>query len=204
MEDSDRRTNPKKHWNMLRGLSGKHSHVAPNQPVDFDGICCSNPKDAANRFMRQYASPPNSSKVFRSVKKELKKLPRDRNYRPFLPADTSEAIRQSKHSTATGHNGLAPWHLKHLGPLGVEFLTAVFNLSLATAKVPSIWKLALVIPILKPGKPANKGSSYRPISLLCPAVKVLERLLLPTLNEHLSLASHQHGFRSQRSTTSAL
>ena len=72
VEDSDRRTNPSKHWNMLRGLSGKRAHVAPNQPVDFDGVCCPNPKDAANRFMRLYAFPPSSNKIFRHVKRELK------------------------------------------------------------------------------------------------------------------------------------
>ena len=154
--------------------------------------------------MRQYASPPHLSKVFCKVKKEVKRLPLDRNYKPFSSADTVDAIRQSKNSTATGPDGLAPWHLKHHGPLGVEYLTAVFNLSVATAEVPSIWKTAIVIPVLKPGKPANKGTSYRPISLLCPAVKVLERLLLPTLKEHLTPSSTQHGFRSQRSTTSAL
>ena len=68
----------------------------------------------------------------------------------------------------------------------------------------SIWKSALVIPILKPGKSASKGPSYLPVSLLCPAVKILERLLLPSLKEHLSPASHQHSFQQHHSTTSAL
>lgn len=142
--------------------------------------------------MRQYASPPNSSKVFRKVKRDLKKLPLDRNFQPFSPADMVEAIGQSKNSTATGPDGLAHWHLKHLGSNGIKFPTNVFNLSLATADVPSIWKSAIVIPVLKPGKLANKGTSYRPISLLCPAVKVLERLLLPSLNKHLIPSSAVH------------
>ena len=114
---------------MLRSLSGKRAHVAPNQPVDFDGACCSDPKDAANRFMRQYASPPHSSRIFRKVKRDLKKLPLDRNFQPFSSADTVEAIKQSKNSTATGPDNLAPWHLKHLGPNGIDFLTKTFNLS---------------------------------------------------------------------------
>ena len=85
-----------------------------------------------------------------------------------------------------------------------DYLTATFNLSLATAEIPSMWKSAVVIPVLKPGKAPHISTSYRPISLLCPAVKVLERLLLPTLNEHLVPNSHQHGFRRQRSTVTAL
>merc|ERR1711888_284015 len=66
-----------------------------------------------------------------------------------------------------------------------------------------IWKNSIVVPILKPGKPAGLGSGYRPISLLCSAVKVFERLLLPELN-NLPLSPTQHGFRSNHSTTTAL
>ena len=43
-----------------------------------------------------------------------------------------------------------------------------------------------------------------PISLLCPAAKVMEALLLLTINSHLLLCADQHGFRPGHSTTSAL
>ena len=42
------------------------------------------------------------------------------------------------------------------------------------------------------------------MSLLCPAIKILERLLLPTLNENLEIPNFQHGFRAQHSTVTAL
>ena len=48
------------------------------------------------------------------------------------------------------------------------------------------------------------GTSYRPISLLCPAAKVLESLILPTINKYPQSAPDQHGFRPDHSTTSAL
>ena len=38
---------------------------------------------------------------------------------------------------------------------------------------------------------------YRPVSLLCPAIKILERLLLPTLQENLQIPDFQHGFRKK-------
>ena len=95
-------------------------------------------------------------------------------------------------------------HLKHLGPTGISYLCSLFNLSLASADIPSIWKQAIIIALLKAGKPASLGTSYRPISLLSPTAKVLERLLLPILNEHLHTVPTQHGFRPQRSTTTAL
>ena len=64
--------------------------------------------------------------------------------------------------------------------------------------------MAQIIPVLKPGKQADKGVSYRPISLLCPAVKILERLIKPYLVKAFPLAHHQHGFRPQRSTILAM
>ena len=42
------------------------------------------------------------------------------------------------------------------------------------------------------------------ISLLCPAAKVMETLLLPIINKYLLPAQDQHGFRREHSTTSAL
>ena len=57
---------------------------------------------------------------------------------------------------------------------------------------------------IKPGKDTSQGTSYRPISLICPAAKVLESLFLPTINTYLIPAQDQHGFKRENSTTSAL
>ena len=62
----------------------------------------------------------------------------------------------------------------------------------------------MIIPIWKPDKDTSVGTSYRHISLLCPAAKVLESLLLPTINKYIQPAPDQHGFRPDHLTTSAL
>ena len=66
-----------------------------------------------------------------------------------------------------------------------------------------MWKKAIIVPLLKVGKPRDLGSSYRPISLLSPVAKVLERLVLHRMAP-LPLRPFQHGFRSGHSTTTAL
>ena len=114
------------------------------------------------------------------------------------------AIQRTGNSTATGPDGLTALHLKHLGELGVGYITKIFNLSLARSDIPAIWKNSIILPIPKPGKPKDQGSSYRPISLLCPAAKVLERLLLPYLVDALQTARCQHGFKPHHSTVTAL
>lgn len=94
--------------------------------------------------------------------------------------------------------------LKHLEPKTTKYLTNLLNLSIKTLIIPNVWKVGQIIPILKPGKPNDQGSSHRPISLLSPVAKLLEKLILPTMNEHLQPASHQHGFRKNHSTVTAL
>ena len=83
-------------------------------------------------------------------------------------------------------------------------LPIYYNISLKSFRLPSIWKTSLFIPNPKPGKDSSQGTSYRPISLICPLAKVLEALILLSINEFLSPVKYQHGFRHRHSTTSAL
>ena len=84
------------------------------------------------------------------------------------------------------------------------------NTSLHSSTTPSHlvgcrrFESSIVIPIPKPGKDSSLSTSYRHISLLCPAAKVMEALLLPTVNNHLLPSADQHGFLHGYSTTSAL
>ena len=61
-----------------------------------------------------------------------------------------------------------------------------------------------MIPLPKPGKDPEQSKSYRPIALLSPIAKLIERILLPELDLYLEFKNHQHGFRKERSTTTAL
>ena len=58
--------------------------------------------------------------------------------------------------------------------------------------------------ILAPWPRRGQGHSYRPISLFRSAVKILNRLLLPSILEALVTCSSQHGFNPRHSTNSAL
>ena len=122
----------------------------------------------------------------------------------FFTSDmVQETLRRSGSSTALGPDQLNICHLRNLGSLGIAYLTSLFNLSFRAADIPAIWKNAIVIFILKAGKAIHLGSSYRPISLLCPAAKVLKRLLLPSVQRHLPVADTQHGYHKQPFTSSA-
>ncbi|GFS80472.1 hypothetical protein TNCV_3448711 [Trichonephila clavipes] len=51
--------------------------------------------------------------------------------------------------------------VQHFGNLAKKELLEIFNLSWATGKLPQIWKLSTVIPILKPNKNASECKNER-------------------------------------------
>src|SRR5579872_2389254 len=61
-----------------------------------------------------------------------------------------------------------------------------------------------IIPILKPNKDPKLGTSYRPISLLSPLAKWLEKAIPPTLTSHLPEKEYQHGFKAKHCTVTTL
>ena len=67
--------------------------------------------------------------------------------------------------------------LKNLPKKALNFLQKLFNTSLKLNYFPSIWKVAEIIMIPKPGKSMNDVKSYRPISLLPIISKLLEIII---------------------------
>jgi hypothetical protein len=128
----------------------------------------------------------------------------NKEFSPFSAADVDSAIIASKNSTAVGPDGLTAIHLKHLGQRALAFLADLFNFSVNNADIPVIWKRAVIVPILKLGKPADQGLSYRPISLLSPVVKIVERLIKPDVVATLPKHKDQHACTPLHSTTTAL
>ena len=73
-----------------------------------------------------------------------------------------------------------------------------------TGCFPAQWKVSQIVTILKPGKPADEVTSYRPISLLPILLKLFEKLFLtrlqPLLHEQWTIPDHQFGFRQKHAT----
>ena len=95
-------------------------------------------------------------------------------------------------------------HLKHIGPLGLAFLTSMFKTALNRNIIPHTLKLANIIPIPKPNKNTDRGTSYRPISILSVIAKTLEKSLLPYITANIPNTPMQHGYKTQHSTGTAL
>ena len=86
-------------------------------------------------------------------------------------------------------------------------LTDLFNFSLSTGKVPSLWKQVNVTPVFKKNDPSDV-SNYRPISLFNTIGKVLEKIIhkyiYNFLKEHQVITTLQSGFIPGDSTVNQL
>ena len=196
--------NSKKLWNTIKTLNGNPPRPN-NLGIYFNKKVVNDPKKIANKFNSQFtpATSTRSSKPFRKI---LRKVHKKTKHQEIIITDeqTKAAIKKSKNSKAMGPDNISPIMLKHLGPNGIKYLTNIYNNSLKRSIIPAIWKTARIIPLTKPGKDICQGPSYRPISLLSPAIKILEKLVEPMISKSIPLANHQHGFRKGRSTNTAL
>jgi hypothetical protein len=87
-------------------------------------------------------------------------------------------------------------------------VTSTYNECLKRGYFPREWKIAKIIPIIKPGKEDSQDpSKYRPISLLNIGGKVLEKLLINRIMHYIYQIEYindsQYGFTPQKSTTDA-
>lgn len=114
---------------------------------------------------------------------------------------------QSIKSNAVGSDEIPIKFIKLLLPVILPILTHVLNFSLTSSCFPASWKIAHILPIPKTNSPKDI-SDFRPISILTALSKVLERIMSNQIMEFIRskelLHDKQSGFRSNRSTTTAL
>ena len=157
-----------------------------------------------NCFNKQFTNTVKHSthKTNRSIDRAVHKLPK--HTITLTTTQVQEAIQHSKNNNSVGPDNLSIRHLKHIGPLGLTFLTSMYTTALNKNIIPHMWKLANIIPIPKPNKDTNMGTSYRPISLLSVVAKTLEKCLLPYITANITQTPTQHGYKAQHSTVTAL
>ena len=166
-----------------------------------DGSTSSSTSVVAEIFRRQFASVFSQPDVA---------IPSFSN-RPFFDPLTLTQFSQQEveHEllslnpyTAFGPDELHPRILKETAKTISPVLTSIYNLSITSGSVPSVWKEAIISPIFKGGDRFSP-SSYRPISLTCITCKILERLIKRVMLSHLLsnglLSRSQHGFLPGRS-----
>lgn len=123
------------------------------------------------------------------------------------PFEVSKTIRSLKSKNSSGFDEISSNVLKSCEKELVYPLVNIINKSFAQGKFPTNLKTAKVYPKFKQGA-STEVKNYRPISLISTFSKVIEKIVLTRLLDHLSrnqlLPDEQHGFTANKSTNSAI
>lgn len=120
------------------------------------------------------------------------------------PKELATIIKYLPPLKAPGKDNIQNIILKNFGKKAIVQFTYIINAIFRLSHFPQNWKTAYVIPIQKPGKPADKPDSYRPISLLPTMAKVAEKVILYRIRKHEGqhklTIDQQFGFREKHNT----
>lgn len=114
------------------------------------------------------------------------------------PNKIKQEVKRLRSGKAPGEDDIQSILLNNLPRKVIAQMYYIYNSCLRLQYFPKSWKNALVIPLKKPNKPNSDPKSYRPISLLPIMGKLLERIILKRLSEHIEgnniIIPEQFGF----------
>uniref|UniRef100_A0A1B6KQ37 Reverse transcriptase domain-containing protein n=1 Tax=Graphocephala atropunctata TaxID=36148 RepID=A0A1B6KQ37_9HEMI len=199
-------------WTIINGEKEEKEHQATTMQLDIDGKLIDEPKAIANQLNSYFVNIANHTLVSQpqnmrqNTPKEASNIPK-LQLRPTCPAEVQHTIRMLKPKTSSGIDEISPKTIKTCEDELAEPLADIINKSFDQATFPSKLKVAKVYPKFKKGNRKNP-SNYRPIALLSTFSKIIEKIVLSRLLDHLKsnnlLSNDQHGFTTGRSTTTAL
>ena len=121
----DHRHNTHTLWKTIHGLSNRAPPHTLNTSITFNNKIATTPTHIANCFTKQFT---NTVKTNRHINRATHNI---QGYNITLTtSQVQEAIKQSKNNNSQGPDKLDIRHLKHIGPLGLAFLTSMFKLLL--------------------------------------------------------------------------
>lgn len=203
-------------WARIMKMTGKNkSTMSPSLNVGNHTITDSS--EVALTLARHYAhisSGENYLPSFQRNKPILEAQPLnfatniDYYYNsPITPVELLGTLKQSK-NTAPGEDNITYSMIQNIHPSLFKYILQIYNNIWRNGSYPSVWRRALVLSFLKPGKPSDATNSYRPIALTSCAGKLLEKVVNVRLVNYLESNHHisptQYGFRKMHSTIDSL
>ena len=202
-------------WKFYRRSSP--TEPFPINAIDLEGKASGSPADVLDGLAEHFAAQCRSSERKRPEPEEKRaqecfdtgepaRAPHADLDAPFAVEAVLAACRSAKVNVATGPDDFSPYFLRHLGPIAAHTLTDLLNFSWQSGLLPTIWRQANIVPILKKGGNKSSLSSYRGISLTSVLCKLFERLILKRLWGQVGhrITAKQAGFRAGYSTSDQL
>ena len=198
------KSNPKMFYSYLNGKKQNKPQIGPI--LDKHGNLCHEDQEKANIFNAHYSGVFTSEDPILPEEPVHKDCP-EMDDMIFSTNKINEIIDQLSNSTAAGPDGLSQRIIKEVSKQISYPLCKLFKKSMETSQIPNEWKQANVKPIFKKGA-KTLPINYRPISLTCVIVKIMERAIKESIMAHLISKSllnpSQHGFLPKKSVSTNL
>ena len=190
---------PKKFWSYVK--SSSNSHRIP-ETVSY-GTRCRNKipeqTELFNEFFYDQFSDPSDYDI------PIDWVNDDSSQVDFSPEIVLKLLRVIHPNKAHGPDKISGKILTQCAHSLALPLSELFKTVYLTGHIPLEWKLANVVPVYKKGSKACV-ENYRPISLTCLCMKVLERIVRKEIMRkcgHL-ISPEQHGFLPGKSCTTQM
>ena len=210
-----RTTSSKEIWTKINAISGKHSNqnkiilTINNEAIGEPIILV----ETLGKFFAFINSNKNYTNEFLLLKNERENEPvifhsKSTWYNKPLTMEELETALDSCSGSSPGLDELHYSMFKELSQMQKEQILNFFNYLWENNIFPDSWRIAIVIPILKPGKEPHECSSYRPISLTSCFCKIMEKIvnrrLIMYLDRNNIIQPYQSGTRKFHSTYDSL
>jgi len=133
----------------------------------------------------------NINTFMQSVSADLKPLDTDlipdvSDARPLEciidPFEVESKLSRIDARKSSGPGELPNWFLKEFSAFLAEPVCSIFNASIREGEVPSVWKLAYVVPVPKVCQAKAISTDIRPISLTPTLSKIIESFIYRSMD----------------------
>ena len=201
-------------WNTVKGFMDWRRAGSPSQ-IQFNNVLYTKAADVATVMNHFFVKKVDTlRKTFVGDNSDLsgcKSIMKDRQcslsmrYVPL--AAVHKYLRKLKPSKTIAVDELDSYSLKIAADIIAPSVHHIITLSIMQNKYPSLWKHAKVLPLHKK-QSLLEPKNYRPVSILPPLSKVLERAIHDQLYSYFSDRRLFHpnlmGYRKNRSTMTAV
>ena len=117
-------------WKTIHGLSNRAPPTTLNTSITFKQQNSNHTQTHCELFHQKIHKPCKTHKTNRTINRATHKI---KGYNITLTTtEVQEEIKQSKNYNSKGPDKLNIRHLKHLGPLGLAFLTSMLKTAINT------------------------------------------------------------------------
>ena len=202
-------------WKNAKKFMNWKSDSGPPSQLSIDGILVSKASLIASQLNHYFIRKVNDIReALVSVPYSLSKcytIMRGKKCKLWIQHITVEKVRRLlkslKNSKSISLDELDNFSVKLSADIIANPLHHIITLSLMDCKFPTSWKFSKVVPLHKKDSRLEM-SNYRPVTILSPLSKILEKCMYEQIYQYFSrnnlFSPHLHGYRHHRSTQTAL